>query len=295
MTDEQRTGEWKLSPQVIEKTEAEAAKILADMRAGRIAAAPPSPRLGAIWYHDWLESNLPSGVQFPLGVNHWLRDPVFSDDHWLAQGDGSSMSWLDVRNIMGKERRKARHGEQLRARRHKPMPLCLIRCIHGTFQRVTPERIADWCLALSPLKESYVIAFIRAEAPSDTLIRNAGNTIATRRAGFPALIDVPGKRGASRLATRNAYMFAALSAVRERFGGGELALPIQRKDEGDWCEAVARVFTSGSRPLSAGTLRRMLDNLPKHERARISRPGRISERTNSLISAGPTPSALRRI
>ena len=116
----------------------------------------PSARRGAIWYLDWLDSDLPPGVQFPLGVNHWLREPVFPDDHWLfGSDDGPTFTWIDCHNTL-KASREARlveqHDNSARmgisvqqpARRHKPMPLCLIRCIHAAFERVTTEHIADY-------------------------------------------------------------------------------------------------------------------------------------------------------
>ena len=283
MKDE-RSKAWELSPHEIVESEAEVAEILRDMRAGRIAAAAPSARRGAVWYLDWLDSDLPPGVQFPLGVNHWLREPVFPDDHPLfPSDDGNTLTWLDC-HYTWKAVREARLVEQRSTKRHKPMPLCLVRCIHAAYERVTPERIADWCLALSPLKEPDVIAFILAEAPSDPRIRNTGNLIATRRAGFPALIDAqPGTRGQPKASTRDAYMLAALSALKRRFGG---AIRYERKEgrkrkasprkgmarftpKSDWCAVVAPAFLSNQRPMKAQRLREMWDKLPKHERERI--------------------------
>ena len=364
---------WKLSPRELEQFEAESTEILEDMRAGRLAAVAPSPRRGAMWYLKLLDSDLPPGVQFPLGMNHWLRESVFPDDHRLfphkmlladlyaifeaagwpeaipgativkrliamesrpwrewkhgkrinvrnlaillrpfdvhprnhrAAGkqsrayfldslrpvfganlpdDGSTSTWLDV-HYTWKAVRGARLVEQPPARRHKPMPLCLVRCIHAAYERVTPERIAEWCLALSPLKEPDVIAFILAEAPSDRKIHLAGNLIATRRAGFPALIDAqPGNPGQPKASTRDAYILAALSVLKRRFGG---AIRYNREEgrkrkasprrgmarltpKSDWCAVVAPEFVSNRRPMKAQRLRELWDKLPKHERERV--------------------------
>ena len=274
MKDEQRIVEWKLSPQVIEETEAVAAKVLEDMRAGRIAAAPRSPRIGAIWYHDWLESDLPPNVKFPLGMNHWLREPVFPDDHWLFGSDGSPpMSWLDLRNMM-KARREARLEISVPkpAKRHKPKPSCLIRCIHAAFERVTRERIADWYFDLPNWQQDYVRAFIVAEARSDRLIRLAGDEIATRRAGYPVTMVVPSKRGSPRKSTRDAYMLAALATLLERFGDGELARPIWYEGSEDWCEAIAAVFARSERSLTPKRVYGIWGALSDRDQNRIHSP-----------------------
>lgn len=207
------------------------------------------------------------------------------------------MTWIDCHNTV-KARREARLVEQPPARRHKPMPLCLVRCIHAAYLRVTPERIADWCLALSPFMERYVMAFILAEAPRDPLIREAGSRIATRRAGFPALIDAPsGERRRPPESTRDAYMLAALSALKGRFGGsirfnsGERASrstkPSEREgmarytSRKDWCAVVAPVFVSNRRPMKARRLREIFGALPEHERERIRWFHQHSARKNS--------------
>ena len=251
MKDEQRIVEWEMSPQEIEEFEAE---ILEDLRMGRLAAVAPSPRLGAIWYHDWLERDLPPGVQFPIGVNHWLREPVFSDDHWLPQGDGPPMTWLEfhIRCKAHRESRREISVPKPAKRRHKLMPSCLIRCIHATFKRVTPERIADWYLDLPDWQQEYVRAFIVAEAPSDRLIKLAGSEIATRLARFS--VTMAGKRGRPKESTRNAYLLAALSALFERFAEGELARPLWYEGGNDWCAAIANVFDDCKPPVTAGAV-----------------------------------------
>ena len=206
--------------------------------------------------------------------------PVFGAN---LPDDGPTSTWLDV-HYTGKAVREARLVEQPPARRHKPMPLCLVRCIHAAYERVTPERIAEWCLALSPLKEPDVIAFILAEAASDLKIRGAGDLIATRRAGFPAWIHAQsGNPGQPKASTRDAYMFAALSALKLRFGG---AIRYERKEgrkrkgsrrkgvhgftsKSDWCAVVAPEFLSNQRPMKARRLREIWDELPKFERERI--------------------------
>ena len=228
----------------------------------------PSARRGAIWHLEWLDSDLPPGVLFPLGVNHWLREPLFSDEHPLFPSDDGS-TWLDCHYTMRAHREAARPVER------QPMPSRLIRCIRAAYRRVTPERIADWYFALSRLKEPDVLAFIHAEASSDTTLRKAGDLIATRRTGSPASMSVPaGRRGRRAASTRNAYMFAALAALKERYG---VAIRYENKAgraRDDGCAAVAPVFN-----VEARRLRRIWDKLPKHERDRIrccyKRYGRI--------------------
>ena len=152
----------------------------------------------------------------------------------------------------------------------------LARCIHAAYLRVTPERIADWCLdrELGATYRDDVIAFIYEAASTDAVLRAAGDLIATRRARFPALIDPPsGRRGRPKSETRNLYITTALFALGTRYKG-ELDRPIRYKAEDrhgkdrgrDWCAVVATAFG-----MTAARVRAIWDNLPEIERGAVKK------------------------
>jgi len=147
--------------------------------------------------------------------------------------------------------------------------------IHAAYLRVTPERIATWCLdELCESVRNDVIAFVLEAAPTDAVLRAVGDLIATRRAGFPALIDAGGvRRGRRKSDLRNLYIATALSALGSRYPG-ELDRPMRRKVEDrdgkdcarDWCAVVATAFG-----MSASTVRRIWDNLSPSERSAVKK------------------------
>ena len=156
----------------------------------------------------------------------------------------------------------------------EPAPSDLVRCIHAAYERVTSERVADWFGDLDGPDARDMIAFIREAASTDSVLRAAGNLIATRRAGFPALI-VPhdGRRGRPKSETRNLYIATALFALATRYNG-ELDRPIRYKAEDrsgkdrgrDWCAVVAPAFG-----MTAARVRAIWDNLSEIERGAVKK------------------------
>ena len=261
---------------------------------------------GAGEYHDWLESLLPLGVEFPLGVHPWLRflivgNPslcaLFGDDLEGVTEHEWRKQWQRKGDKTGKELEAERRDNQAwaylwagiprrepePAPRHKVMPLCLARCIHAAYLRVTPESIADWCLDRE-LGASYrddVLAFIREAASTDTLLRDAGNVIASRRSEFSVQIVPEGgrKRGRPRPETRNAFIVAALAALANRYREGELARALRYKAEDDvgrdrerdWCSVVAAAFVTDGRPMTPRAVRDVWNALSPSERKAITK------------------------
>ena len=210
---------------------------------------------GALLFAGWLERHLPDWAWFPLGVNHWLRE-AFVSDHPLT--------WHDLRPMA--PRPDIPHDT----------PEAVVNDIRTAFGRVDSGKIADWYLALPREPRSDVHAFILAEAPSDALIRDAGSAIATKlagfkAAGFKAAMIIGGEGGAPSLATRDAFIFAALAALFKKFGRSHQGGP-----GGANCAAIAKAFANaggarsdGRRPLTAKRVRGMWEALDEHEKDRI--------------------------
>ena len=239
MTDEQRIGEWKLSPQVIEETEAEAAKILDDMRAGRIAAVAPSPILGAHRFHQWAVSQLQENVRKDL--EHHLVFPVHDRlavvyffvslrrfREWEPTGSLACSRGCEC-SIAG-------------------MADCLIGRFHAAFERIRnePERIADWFIGLPAADASNVRAFFREEAPTDPVIRRGFEAVLSRELSQRESVAVRNVQltndpARASVSLRDAFMLTAMAAVH-----GWLDIRLVHKpaseDMSDCAGRVARVF-----------------------------------------------------
>ena len=233
MKNEQRIVEWKLSPQVIEESEAEVARILEDMRAGRISATTPSPLMGAHRFHKWATSRLAREVR-----EHYGEHLVLATHRLLA--DGPEFPWArrqaNDRGILflvssmrdGRFPAKPDLSDKLRCPECScksddgNRADCLIRRFHEAFEKVTSKSIAKWYFGLDGQAEKDVRAFLRAAAPSDPLIRDALDRILTRevrhREGLRVKVEIE-KRGRRKLvALRDAFMLTAMVAAHEWTG-----------------------------------------------------------------------------
>ena len=232
MKDEQRIVEWKLSPQVIEESEAEAAKILEDMRAGRISATTPSPLMGAHRFHKWATSRLARevrehyGEHFVLATHRLLAD--VPEIPW-ARRQANDRGILFLVSSMRDGRFPAKPDPSVKLRCPEcscktdgARADCLIRRFHDAYMKITFERIAKWYFDLDGQAEKDVRAFLRAAAPSDPLIRKALDRILTRevrqREGLRVKVEIE-KRGRRKLvALRDAFMLTAMVAAHEWTG-----------------------------------------------------------------------------
>ena len=235
MKDEQRIVPWEMSPQEIEESEAETAKILEDMRAGRIAAATPSPILGAHRFHQWAVSQLPENIRKDL-QDHL----VFPAHDRLAE----TFFFTSLRRFREWEPTGSLACSRGCRCSIASMADCLIGRFHAVFERIRdePERIADWYIGLPAADATNVRAFFRVKAPTDPVIRRGFEAVLCRELSQRERVAVQkvqlkDKRTRRSVSLRDAFMLTAMAAVH---GWLDIEL-VHQPDSDDMSDCAGRV------------------------------------------------------
>ena len=211
------------------------------LRPGEAIEAPaPDPVHGTFLFHQWAANQLPPRVR-----DAWKHRFVLAVNHRLGADTFLVASPLVDRLDKTPEPDVELACPECRCKVPGAMADCLIARFHHTFESIEAESIAAWYLTLDKSDVRDVRAFLRAEAKSDPMLREALARILTaevsQREGVTVKVSIRGRQARPRANLRDAFMLTAMAAANEWTG-----IPIQ---DGTLNDCVSRVaYKFGEKP-----------------------------------------------